>query len=96
MAFFSYGIWNSTNSRRDGEGNKSQDNNDSAEDPSKQLDADQPPNRPTNNDEIFLLLCDRRKTTTKLLQPNISQVKTDEELFELMRREYKSLCSNLL
>lgn len=48
----------------------------------------------TNNHEIFLLLCNRWKTITKLLQPNISQVKMDEELFELMRREYKSLCCN--
>jgi hypothetical protein len=94
LAFVSYGIWYSANSRGDGEDDQSQDNDDRAEDPSRPPDADQPLNRPTNNNEIFLLLCNRKKTITKLLQPNISQVKTDEELFELMRREYKSLCCN--
>jgi hypothetical protein len=95
LAFVSYGIWNSTNSTGEGEDSESQQSNDGAEDPSGLLDTDQQSNRPTTNDDRFLLLCDRKKTAIKLLQPRISDVKTDEELFELMRREYKSLCCSL-
>jgi hypothetical protein len=97
-AFLSNRPWSSSKSTLEGDNDQSRDHrskDDSGNDPICLPGDDQPISRPKNDEKkIFLLLCDGKGNATKLLQPNICQVKSDEELFKLMRKEYKSLCCN--